>query len=258
MKLTAEQLSFSYGKRKVLDGVSFELRQGEVLCVLGPNGVGKSTLFRCGLGLLRSYTGSVRLGEEEVRLLRPAELARRIAYIPQTSVPVFDYTVFHTVLMGTTARLGPFASPGKQQEAAAEAALERLGIPQLRDRPVGALSGGERQLVCIARALAQDSPLLVMDEPTASLDYGNTVRVMELIRGLAENGYGILLSTHDPDQVLRYATRVLVLGGGGVRSFGPPEEALTPALLSELYGVPIEIAQVRTEGGLHRVCVPGK
>lgn len=256
MKLEAEHLAFSYGKRQVLHDISLTLDQGQVLCVLGPNGVGKSTLFRCVLGLQRGYRGSVRLDGREVSTMRPKELARCIAYIPQFSASVFQYSVLHTVLMGTTSQLNTMASPGEAQEKAAMAALERLGIAHLKDRSADTLSGGERQLVLIARALAQNSPLLLMDEPTASLDYGNAVRVMEMVDSLAKEGYGIILSTHDPDQVLCWGTQALILQEGRVAAFGPPEEAVTETLLSQVYGVPIHIDTLMVDGDCHRVCIP--
>ena len=254
MKLTVENLSFSYRRKPVLHDVSFSLEQGQVLCVLGPNGVGKSTLFRCLLGLLKNYTGSVLLDDRQASGLTQRELARRIAYIPQFSAPVFQYSVFHTVLMGTTSQIGTFSTPGKAQEALAMQALETMGIAGLKDRPVGMLSGGERQMVLIARALAQNSPLLVMDEPTASLDFGNSIRVMEMVRRLADKGYGIVLSTHNPDLALRYGTHALVLDEGRVCSFGRPEQAVTPQLLSRIYGVEVEILPV--EGCSQHVCIP--
>ncbi len=256
MILTADHLSFSYHKTPVLRDVSFSLSQGQVLCVLGPNGVGKSTLFRCILGLQKGFGGQAALDGADVRQLSPRELARRIAYIPQFSAPVFRYTVLDTVLMGTTAQLNLLSSPGEAQERAALAALDRLGIAHLKDRTAETLSGGERQLVLIARAMAQNTPLLVMDEPTASLDYGNAIRVMEIVRSLASDGYGIMLSTHDPDQVLRSATHALILSDGCVRSFGPPETAVTAEVLSQVYGTPIQIASLPVGGTLQQVCVP--
>ena len=254
MKLTVDRLSFSYRRKPVLHDVSFTLEQGQVLCVLGPNGVGKSTLFRCLLGLQKKYTGKVLLDDRDALDLSQRELARRIAYIPQFSSPVFQYSVFHTVLMGTTSQLGAFATPGRAQEALAMEALEKMGITQLKDRPVGMLSGGERQMVLIARALAQNSPLLVMDEPTASLDFGNSIRVMEMVKSLVDQGYGIVLSTHNPDLALRYGTHALVLDEGRVGSFGPPEQAVTPQLLTKIYGADVEILPV--SGCDQLVCVP--
>ena len=256
MILTVENVSCAYRQREVLHEVSFSLAQGQVLCVLGPNGVGKSTLFRCVLGLKKPSGGRIRIDDTEIQRLSPREMARRIAYIPQFSEPAFRYTVLDLVLMGTTAGLKILASPGEKERKAAYEALDRLGIAYLADRTADTLSGGERQMVLIARALAQKTPLLVMDEPTASLDYGNGVRVMEMVCSLAEDGYGIMLSTHDPDQVLRYGSQALVLGAGRVRSFGPPETALTSEVLSDIYRTPIEIVSLPADNGPHRVCVP--
>lgn len=256
MKLTVEDLSFAYRKTPVLRNVSLELEQGHVLCVLGPNGVGKSTLFRCVLGLQKGCHGRILLDGDRVEHLAPRELARRIAYIPQFSAPAFRYSVLDTVLMGTTSQLGPLAAPGDAQNQAALDALAHLGIAHLKDRTAGTLSGGERQLVLIARALAQNAPLLVMDEPTASLDLGNAIRVMEMVHTLAHEGYGIMLSTHDPNQALRYGTHALVLGDGTVQSFGPPETTITAEVLSQIYGIPMEIVSLSTGGPPHQFCVP--
>lgn len=256
MNLTVEHLSFSYHRHAVLKDVSFSLEQGELLCVLGPNGVGKSTLFRCILGLQRGYTGRVLLQKEDTGHLPPKVLAKKIAYIPQYSTPAFQYSVFHTVLMGTTSQLTTLSSPGERQECAALDALERLGIAHLGDRNIGTLSGGERQLVLIARALAQNANLLVMDEPTASLDYGNAVRVLEMVRELTGQGYGVILSTHDPSHALRYANRALILNHGQVQSFGVPEVSVTAQTLSEAYGVPIQVEELNLNGVHHRVCIP--
>ncbi len=256
MKLTVEHLSFSYRKTPVLQNISFELEQGHALCVLGPNGVGKSTLFRCVLGLQSGCQGRILLDGDSVEHLAPRELARRMAYIPQFSAPVFRYSVLDTVLMGTTSQLGALSSPGEAQQRAALDALDHLGIAHLKDRTVGTLSGGERQLVLIARALAQNAPLLVMDEPTASLDLGNAIHVMEMVDALAREGYGIMLSTHDPNQALRYGTHALVLGEGTVQSFGPPESAITAEVLSRVYGLPMTIASVPTGGAPLRICIP--
>lgn len=258
MKLETEHLSFFYGKRQILNEISLTLEPGQVLCVLGPNGVGKSTMFRCILGLQKGYHGSIRLDGREVSTMKPRELAHCIAYIPQSSTSVFSYSVLHTVLMGTTSQLNTMANPGEAQERAALAALERLGIAHLKDRSADTLSGGERQLVLIARALAQDAPLLLMDEPTASLDYGNAVRVMEMVASLAREGYGVILSTHDPAQVLSWGTKAVILQDGKVAAYGTPETAVTEPMLSQIYGVPVRIASVMVDGDRHRVCVPLK
>lgn len=256
MSLQVSHLSFSYGQRQVLRDVSFEACYGQFLSVLGPNGVGKSTLFRCMLGLLQPSRGEAAVDGVPVASLSAAQLARKIAYIPQSHNPVFHYSVFDMVLMGTTAQLGVFSSPGKAQLAQAEDALERLGIAHLRDRSYGAISGGERQLTLIARAIAQQAKILVMDEPSASLDYGNRIRVMQTVRDLTRDGYAVIQSTHDPDQAYLYSDRILALCGGEVLAWGEPRDLLCSSLISRLYGVDVEVCSLR--GDDVRVCIPSK
>lgn len=254
MSIEINNLSFSYGTRPVLKNVSFRGEYGEILSVLGPNGVGKSTLFRCILGLLTPGTGSITIDGASIARLSPAQMARRIAYIPQSHSPVFHYTVFDMVLMGTTAQQGSFSSPGREQCARAEEALERLGIAHLSDRSYGNLSGGERQMVLIARAIAQQARILVMDEPSASLDFGNRIRVMQTVSDLAREGYCIIQSTHDPDQAYLYSHKVLALHDGSVLAFGTPKEVVDSGLISTLYGVEVAVCSLRDDS--IRVCIP--
>ena len=199
MMLEIHQLSFSYGSTEVLHSLSFSLGAGELICLVGPNGVGKSTLFKCILGILRSYSGEILLTGRSLRTLGETEIARSIAYIPQTHVPVYGFSVFQVVLMGACSAKGLFAQPSPRDEQTALHALKSLELQHLAERNYAELSGGERQLVLIARALAQGARLLVMDEPTANLDYGNQVRIMEHVAGLTAKGYSVLLSTHHPE-----------------------------------------------------------
>lgn len=252
--IEVKKLSFSYGTREVLRSISFTAHDGEVLSVLGPNAVGKSTLFGCLLRLLRPSSGSICIDGESVAHMTPKELARRIAYIPQSHNPVFNYSVFDIALMGTTAQLGAFANPSSAQEKAVEAALERLGISHLAHRGYARLSGGERQLALIARALVQDARILVMDEPSSGLDYGNRLRVMRTIRALATEGYCVIQSTHDPDQAYLYSDRILALFGGEVLAHGRPSEIFDASLISKLYGVEVEVCDI--QNGAAKVCVP--
>ena len=254
MSIEVKNLSFSYGERPVLRDVSFTLERGALLSVLGPNGVGKSTLFRCILGLLKGYSGTITVDGQSVRDLGARELAKRVAYIPQSNYPAFNYSVFDMVLMGTTAQTGALAPPGKQQERAAHEALERLGIAEFARRSYTQLSGGERQMVLIARALAQQSPVLLMDEPTANLDYGNQLRVLSKVRALAEEGYAVIQSTHNPEQSYLFSHEILAMRDGRVLAHGAPREVLNAELVKELYGVDVEVESLK--GDRMRVCVP--
>lgn len=247
-------LSFSYAKgAPVLNDVSFSVERGEYVCLLGPNGAGKSTLFCCMLGTAGKYGGEILIDGESIRTLSEKKLARKVAYIPQSSMQTFNYSVEDAVLMGTTALTGAFSSPSEKERALADAALDRLGILHLKGRKYLNISGGERQLVLVARALAQQAKILFMDEPTANLDYGNRCRVLDEVRALTGDGYTIVQSTHDPDQAFLYADKVLALSGGHIAACGAPNEVLTEELMTKLYGVDIAVADI---GGSARVCVP--
>ena len=235
--IEAKEVRFSYGKNEILHGVDFAAERGQLIAVLGPNGAGKSTLFRCLLGLYGSYRGSITIDGREVKTLQPREIAAKVAYIPQTHTPTFHYTVLEMVLMGTTHRVRGLHSPGEKELAIARGALAQVGIADMERRSYGRLSGGEQQLVLIARALAQQTELLIMDEPTSSLDYGNQLRVMQRIRELARQGYTILLSSHNPQQALLFADRILALHEGVICADGAPEEVITAELLETLYGI---------------------
>ena len=237
MNLTVSDLGFAYGRRPILQGVSFSLGEGQLAALLGCNGAGKTTLLRCILGLNDGYTGSITVDGAEVRALRPRELSHRIAYIPQVHYPAFRYSVLEMVLMGTTHALSAVGAPGTREEAAALDALHALNAEALAPRDYGKISGGEQQLVLIARALVQGTKLLLMDEPTSGLDYGNQQRVLAAVRRLTREGYTVLLSTHDPQHALTYSDRILALSGGTLIADGVPRDVLTPALIRTLYGV---------------------
>ena len=177
-----------------------------------------------------------------------------MAYVPQAHVPFFPFQVRDIVLMGRTARIGLFATPGPADQAIARNALDTLGIGALADRIFGELSGGERQLALLARALAQETRVLILDEPTASLDFGNQVLVLDRVRALADAGMAVVLSTHDPDHALMCADRVALLQAGRLLALGPPLATLTPARLHDLYGIEVAVTYVE-ELGRH-VCRP--
>lgn len=254
MRMRIENLHFSYGNHEVLKGVSFGVEDRGFVSLLGPNGAGKSTLFRCMLGLLEPSAGSVHICGRDIRNMPPAELSHRVAYIPQSHTPVFNFSVFDMVLMGTTAQMPRFAAPGKKQKELAEAAMERMGISHLRNRGCSNISGGERQLALIARAIAQQAKILVMDEPSASLDYGNKLRVMETVKSLTQDDYTIIQSTHDPDQAYLYSDQILALYDGIILACGTPRDTVSSELISTLYGVDVEVCSMH--GDDVRVCVP--
>lgn len=240
MKLEVKNLSFSYHEHEVLKNISFAVQSGEFLSVLGPNGVGKTTLFRCILGILNTYSGQIFIDGEDTKKLSSRMMAEKIAYIPQIHRPAFGYTVLDTVLMGVTHRISPFAGPGEKDIAAAREAMERMGISHLAERNFGSLSGGEQQLVLVARALVQQSRILVMDEPTSALDYGNQFRVLQRVKDLTKEGYTVLLSTHNPQHALSFSQRILALADGQVAAYGDSAAKLNAELTWQLYKVKAE------------------
>ena len=252
--MNVNNLCFSYGDHEVLKSVSFDTEYGEFISVLGPNGVGKSTLFRCILGLMKPDSGSVLVNGEDIHTMSAGELSRRMAYIPQSHHPLFNFSVMDMVLMGTTSQMNRYASPGKAQEKLALDALERMGIMHLKDRGCANISGGERQLVLIARAIAQQAKILVMDEPSANLDFGNKIRVMQTVKGLTKDGYTIIQSTHDPDQAYFYSDKILALYDGRVLAWGTPQETVCNDVISTLYNVDVDVCSMHSDNV--RVCVP--
>jgi iron complex transport system ATP-binding protein len=251
--LQVRGLSFGFPGRTVGHDVSFSLAGGEVLCVLGPNGSGKTTLFRTILGLLPPHCGEILIEESHLHGLSREEIARAAGYVPQGHSAYFAFTLTEFVLMGRTSRLGAFSAPGKSDRQIAGRALESLGIAHLADKPITEVSGGERQLALVARALAQEPKLLVMDEPTAGLDFGNQVRVLEKISALASTGISILFSSHDPDHAFMGADRALLLREGRVLELGAPQQVIRTETLERLYGVSVQV--VPLEGGRH-TCLP--
>jgi len=251
--LAVESLAFGFPGRTVGREVSFSLEAGEVMCVLGPNGGGKTTLFRTVLGLLPKHHGVIRLQDQEIDNLSRSEIARRIGYVPQGHVGYFAFTVREFVLMGRSAHLGLFSVPGRKDKKISERSLESLDIAHLADKLVTEISGGERQLALVARALAQEPKLLVLDEPTASLDFGNQVRVLQRISALAASGISILFSSHDPDHAFLCARRALLLAEGRVLEIGAPRAVIRADTLERMYGVSVQVMPL--PGGAH-TCLP--
>jgi iron complex transport system ATP-binding protein len=206
------------------------------------------------LGLIRSERGNIYIDGESISGSSAAAVAGKAAYIPQSSPMTFNYSVFDMILMGTTAGMSFFRTPGKKERQIAQNAMEKLGIADLKDRGFSNISGGERQLALIARALCQQAKVLIMDEPTANLDYGNTMRVLQQIKDLSGSGYTILHATHQPNHVLMYADEVMVMKEGVLTAKGVPGQIITKDLIKELYGVDVSIESLCDDR--IRVCVP--
>ena len=240
MILSGHSLTIGYRDRVVGNRLDISLKTGEVLALLGPNGGGKTTLLKTLLGLLAPQSGEVRLGDRALASLTSRERARLIAYVPQFHVATFAFTVEAVVLMGRTAHGNLFSRPSSADRAIAARVLERFGIAHLRERPYTMISGGERQLVLLARALAQEPQFVVLDEPTASLDFGNQGKVLREIRALAASGHGVLFTTHDPNHAMRAADRAYLLRDGARVGEGAIGLILNKAQLERLYGTSIE------------------
>src|SRR5215831_18531981 len=255
MSLAGRDLTIGYSDRVVGRGLNVALERGEVLALLGPNGGGKTTLLKTLLGILAPRAGDVAIGGRTLAGISIRERARLIAYVPQVHVPTFAFTVDSVVLMGRTAHGNLFSRPSARDRTVATRVLEQFGIAHLAPRPYTMISGGERQLVLLARALAQEPQFVVLDEPTANLDFGNQGKVMREIRALAGAGHGILFTTHDPNHALRAADRAYLLQAGERIAEGTVGAVLTRERLEDLYGAPVERLTDAATG--HAAFLPG-
>ena len=252
--LEAKNASFSYGERVIFQQLDFTIGKGEIFCLLGPNGCGKTTLLDCILGLNRLRSGTISLMGKDTRNFRPGELARSIAYVPQMHQRTFPYTVEEIVVMGRAAYLNMFESPSREDEVIAEEAMERLGIAHLGNRRYTELSGGETQLVMIARALAQQTPAVIMDEPTAHLDFRHELIIMEVIARLVnDDGLSIIMATHFPNHAFYFQncgikTTAALLQNTGFLAKGVPEAVIDPNTIRRLYGVNAEVISIPSTG----------
>lgn len=230
--------------KPVVGPVSFHIKKGEIACLVGPNGIGKTTLLKTILGLLKPLDGTITIDQKESGSYSVKEFAKTVAYVPQGHIPPFPYAVKDVVVMGCNPNMNEFSSPGSKDYDTAMETLERMGIAHLAERDYTELSGGERQMVVIARALAQKTEFLVMDEPTNHLDYGNGIMVLSQVSQLAAAGYTILMITHAPDHAFWCADRVIALGKDGFFQEGTAREVLTEKHLAELYGVDIHLESI--------------
>lgn len=241
-RVVVENLSFSYRHGFELKGISLKVWGGSVVTLLGPNGSGKTTLLKCINALLKPRANCVYVDGKDVLKMGEDERAKLMGYVPQSHSPTFPYTVLDVVLMGRTPYLGVFQRPSKADVAKAEEALKLVGLNHLKDRPYTEISGGERQLVLIARALAQDPRVILLDEPTAHLDFRNQFKVLRIVKEVAKKrDIAIIMSLHDPNLAYLFSDVIVLMSRGRVVAYGDPNSVITRENIKAVYGVDIEI-----------------
>jgi len=249
--------SFAYkGGRKVLDNVSLSAGSGDLVAVLGPNGAGKTTLLRCAMGFLKWSEGASLLDGEDISSLPQRRLWQNMAYVPQARGAASSYTAQEMVLIGRASRFGALSQPGRADFEAALGVMERLGILKLRDRRCSQMSGGELQMVLIARALAAQPKVLILDEPESNLDFRNQLLVMETMSSLAADGIACIFNTHYPAHAMRRANRALLIGADGKGLFGDVDSVVTEENIERAFGVRAVISEVETPVNITRDVIP--
>ncbi|MGI5875223.1 MAG: ABC transporter ATP-binding protein [Dethiobacteria bacterium] len=254
MIIEIKKLSFVYaGGPTIFNDISFSVSRGQIICIIGPNGVGKTTLLNCMANLLTPKSGEILLDGKSLIQMKAKEIANKIAYVPQFIVPSFAYEVLSYVVTGCAPRLGTFEKPKREHYKLAERALEQMGISHLAHKYYTQISGGERQQVSIARALVQKPRVILMDEPTAHLDYGNQIKVLKIIKKLAAEGYAAVITTHNPDHALLLGGEVAAINSNGQFIFGSSNTLINEHFLSSLYGVDLRLHHIPDIG--RNVCV---
>jgi iron complex transport system ATP-binding protein len=253
--ITLSGISFSYNgaKQTALRGLTLEIPEGAITAVLGPNGSGKTTLLRLVLGVLRPQQGAIAIADQAQASYSRRELGQLVGLVPQDEHIPFDFSILEYVLLGRAPYLKPLAMPGEADHRVAVAALQATGLDDMRDRPLPNLSGGERQLAVVARALAQQPRVLLMDEPTTHLDLRNKGRLLQIMRDLAGQGYTLVLTTHDPNVAAAVATHVVLIRSGQILDSGPSQTMLTTERLAETYGLPVQVYEI---GGRRLILLP--
>lgn len=259
MKLELRDLACGYEKdRPIIKNITFDLKDGDICALLGPNGVGKTTLFKTILNLIKPLAGQVCIDGDDITRWTPKKRSRYLAYVAQAHVPSFPYLVKDIALLGRIGQTGAMGQPSRKDYDVVEQTLEDVGIWHLRDAVYTEISGGERQLLMIAKALAQEPKILIMDEPTANLDYGNMIIVMDCIRTLAEKGLCVIFTTHMPDQAFMCSAKTAMMFRNDPLVFGPCNRVITKENLYKAYHTDIEILEVLDASGYPvRVCTPG-
>jgi len=256
--LVAENISFAYPSAgNLLKDISFSVDSGDVVCLLGPNGAGKTTLLRCLLGIAKIRTGSISIRGKKIQAISARELAAELAYVPQAATMIFPYRVLDVVVMGRTPHIDITAVPAAKDYAIAQESLAELGILHLADALFSRISGGERQLTLLARALTQRARILIMDEPTASLDYGNQVRILRVIDKMAKQGYSIIMTSHFPNHAFLLCNQVMIMKQGKIVALGSPDAVITDTILSDLYMTKVKVVEIDAgDSKTLKVCLP--
>ena len=236
---------FSYnGKDKIFEDINFTLEDKDVLCILGPNGTGKSTLIKCINGLLKLNKGNILFQNNDIKTMSKVELAKIMGYVPQTHRSTFAFSVSDVVLLGRAPHLGLTDSPGEKDIKIARKSMEDLGILHLEDKPYTEISGGERQLVILARVLTQQPQMLLLDEPTSHLDFGNQIRTLNIIKKISKSGLSVIMTSHYPDHAFISSNKVAILNNGSLMAIGDPEEVITEENMSKTYGIDVKVLDV--------------
>ena len=248
-------ISFSYEDELIFSNISFSIEKGDVLCILGPNGTGKTTMIKCLNGLYDIDDGEIFINGKNIKTLSFSEISKHIGYIPQSHVPSFPFKVLDVVLMGRAPYLNLTDSPKKEDVEIAINALKTLDIEYLKDKEYTNLSGGERQLVFLARILCQQPDILILDEPTSHLDFGNQIKFLEIIDNLSKAGLSIIMSSHFPDHAFLSSTKVAIMKDKTFIDFGSPDDVVNEKNLKEAYSIDVKLIELDDD---RKVCVPLK
>lgn len=244
-----DNITVGYGKIQILHSVNVQIKRGRIVCLLGPNGSGKTTLFKALLGMLPLTAGTIRLDGKTIDAYTSKEFAKKVAYVPQIHNPTFPFTVVDIVCTGRIAYSSIFAGCSKDDCDVAEEMLDKMGIYKLKDKVYTEISGGERQMVLIARAMAQQPEFIIMDEPTAHLDYGNQIRTIERIGKMSNDKMGVIFTTHNPEHPLHCADDVIALKNGTIEGIGYPQSVISSKMIRELYDIDVVIDKKRIYHG---------
>jgi len=245
--------SFAYDDNdNIFEDINFSVSSGDIFCILGANGTGKTTLIKCLTGLMNPHSGEILVDGRNMNSFSRADLSKKIGYIPQIHNSTFPFTVLDVVLMGRSPHLDMFESPSDKDYEIALESLESLNIEYMKDKPYTEISGGEQQLVFIARVLTQEPSILILDEPTSHLDFGNQIRTLNIIKKLASDGLSVIMSSHFPDHAFISANKVALMDGKRFIAIGKPEDVITTENMKQIYGINVKVLDI----GGRKACIP--